>query len=153
MKIRCLQYFYSFVILSPMLAIKLQRVGRKHQPSYRLVVAETRSKMAAPPVEDLGSYHPKTKAAIFKKDRVSYWLGVGAQPTVTVHNLLVAQGVVSTAKLPIKMKKAVVAETPVAEAPATVTDTPAAETEAPATAVEATAEATAIETTHEETTA
>src|SRR5579862_3507898 len=94
-----LRYFYTFAILLPMLAIKLQRVGRKHQPSYRLVVAERRSKMAAPPVEDLGSYQPKTKAAAFKKDRVAYWLGVGAQPTVTAHNLLVAQGMVKTPKL------------------------------------------------------
>ena len=69
--------------------------------------------MAAPPVEDLGSYQPKTKAATFKKERVSYWLGVGAQPTLTVHNLLVAQGIVTGAKRAVKMKKAVIA--PVAE--------------------------------------
>ena len=103
-----------------MLAIKLQRTGKKHQPSYRLVVAERRSKMAGPPVEDLGSYHPTTKAGVFKKDRVSYWLGMGAQPTVTVHNLLVAQGILSGAKVAVKMKKAVVAvvapETPAAVA-------------------------------------
>jgi small subunit ribosomal protein S16 len=97
-----------------MLAIKLQRVGRKHQPSYRLVVAEARSKMAAPPVEDLGSYHPATKATAFKKDRISYWLGIGAQPTVTAHNLLVAQGVVSTPKRAVKMAKAIKPEAPVA---------------------------------------
>lgn len=96
-----------------MLAIKLQRVGRKHQPSYRLVVAEARSKMAGPPVEDLGSYQPATKAAAFKKERISYWLGVGAQPTVTVHNLLVKEGVVSGAKRAVKMAK-VVLEKPVA---------------------------------------
>jgi len=100
-----------------MLAIKLQRIGRKHQPSYRLVVAEARSKMAAPPVEDLGSYHPATKATSVKKDRISYWLGVGAQPTVTAHNLLVAQGVITKPKLTVKMPKAVVAA-PVAEKPA-----------------------------------
>lgn len=90
-----------------MLAIKLQRIGRKHQPSYRLVVAERRSKMAAPPVEDLGSYVPSTKTASFKKDRVSYWIGVGAQPTITVHNLLVAQGIVSVPKRAVKMAKPV----------------------------------------------
>jgi small subunit ribosomal protein S16 len=99
-----------------MLAIKLQRIGRKHQPSYRLVVAERRSKMAAPPVEDLGSYQPGTKAASFKKDRISYWLGIGAQPTVTAHNLLVKEGVISGAKRVVKMAKPVVAETPAAEA-------------------------------------
>jgi small subunit ribosomal protein S16 len=116
-----------------MLAIKLQRVGRKHQPSYRLVVAEARSKMAAPPVEDLGSYQPDGKRATFNKDRVSYWLGVGAQPTVTVHNLLVAQGIVAGAKRAVKMAKSVAKETPaapteaIAEAPAeTPTETPSA---------------------------
>jgi small subunit ribosomal protein S16 len=90
-----------------MLAIKLQRIGKKHQPSYRLVVAESRSKMAAPPVEDLGSYQPRTKAAAFKKERISYWLGIGAQPTLTVHNLLVTQGIVTTPKRAVKMAKPV----------------------------------------------
>src|SRR4051812_38994472 len=102
-----------------MLAIKLQRIGKKHQPSYRFVVAVKKSKMAAPPVEDLGAYNPHTKAATVKKDRVSHWIKMGAQPTVTVHNLLVKQGVLSGKALPVKMKKAVVKEVaPVAEAKA-----------------------------------
>jgi small subunit ribosomal protein S16 len=92
-----------------MLAIKLQRVGRKHQPSYRLVVAEKRSKMAGPPVEDLGSYSSATKQIALNKERVAYWLGIGAQPTVTAHNLLVKEGVVKGPKVAIKMKKAPVA--------------------------------------------
>jgi small subunit ribosomal protein S16 len=96
-------------MITGMLAIKLQRIGKKHQPSYRLVVAVKKSKMIAPPVEDLGSYSSFTKAGNFKKDRITYWIGVGAQPTLTVHNLLVAQGVLSSKKLPVKMKKAVVA--------------------------------------------
>ena len=95
-----------------MLAIKLQRIGRKHQPSYRLVVAEKRSKMAAPPVEDLGSYNTFTKMSTIKKDRVSHWLRVGAQPTVTVHNFLVKEGVLTGAKkMQVKMKKKAVAAT------------------------------------------
>jgi small subunit ribosomal protein S16 len=126
-----------------MLAIKLQRVGKKHQPSYRFVVDEKRSKMAGPPVEDLGSYNPFTKTAALSKERVSYWIKMGAQPTLSVHNLLVAQGVVSAPKKAVKMKKAapkapeVVAEpasavAPVAEAvPSAATD--AATTEEPAT--------------------
>jgi small subunit ribosomal protein S16 len=119
-----------------MLSIKLQRIGKKHQPSYRLVVAEARSKMAAPPVEDLGSYQPRTKAAAFKRERVSYWLGVGAQPTVSVHNLLVAQGIVTGAKFAVKMAKPVAA--PVAEAPAA--ESPSATPEAVAPAAEAPAQ-------------
>lgn len=89
-----------------MLAIKLQRIGKKHQPSYRLVVAEKKSKLNAPPVEDLGSYNPETKKSTFNKERVKYWIGIGAQPTVTSHNLLVATGVVEGKKLTVKMKAA-----------------------------------------------
>ena len=93
-----------------MLAIKLQRIGKKHQPSYRLVVAESRSKMAAPPVEDLGSYSPFTKKMTIKKDRAAHWIKMGAQPTVTAHNLLVKEGVLTTKKIAVKMPKAVVKE-------------------------------------------
>ena len=90
-----------------MLAIKLQRIGKKHQPSYRVVVAERRSKMAAPPVEDLGSYNPFTKATTVKKERVLHWVKMGAQPTVTANNLLIKEGVIAGAKIAIKMPKAV----------------------------------------------
>ena len=89
-----------------MLAIKLQRIGKKHQPSYRLVVAEKKSKMAAPPVEDLGSYAPSSKTLSAKRERVEYWIGKGAKPTVTVHNLLVNNKIVSAAHRAVKMKKA-----------------------------------------------
>jgi small subunit ribosomal protein S16 len=99
-----------------MLAIKLQRIGRKHQPSYRLVIAEKRSKMAAPPVEDLGSYNTFTKRSTIDKERVSHWLRVGAQPTTTVHNFLVKEGVLTGAKISVKMKKKAMPAVPAAEA-------------------------------------
>lgn len=116
-------------IITFMLAIKLQRIGKKHQPSYRLVVAESRSKMAAPPVEDLGSYSPFTKKMTVKKDRIAYWIKAGAQPTVTTHNLLVKEGVLTTKKIAVKMPKAVIKEkeAPVAEAKATTESAPAEE--------------------------
>jgi len=110
-----------------MLAIKLQRIGKKHQPSYRLVVAERRSKMAAPPVEDLGSFNPTAKTAAVKKERVSYWLSVGAQPTVTAHNLLVKEGVMASAKKTVKMKKAAAAEAAVQAQPVAAVESPAGE--------------------------
>ncbi|MDO8537052.1 MAG: 30S ribosomal protein S16 [bacterium] len=93
-----------------MLAIKLQRIGKKHQPSYRVVVAEKRSKLNGPPVEDLGSYNPATKQLNVAKERVEHWLKVSATPTTTVHNLLVKNGIVSGKKIAVKMKKAVIAE-------------------------------------------
>jgi small subunit ribosomal protein S16 len=110
-----------FDIMDCMLAIKLQRIGKKHQPSYRVVVAEKRSKMAAPPVEDLGAYDPRTKATTVKKERVLHWVKMGAQPTVTAHNLLVKQGTLTGAKIAVKMPKAV------AKAPATEKAEPVAE--------------------------
>lgn len=88
-----------------MLAIKFQRVGKKHQPSYRIVVAEKRSKLGGPPVEQVGTYNPSTKKASLEKERVLYWLKVGAKPTASIHNLLVRQSVISGPKVAIKTKK------------------------------------------------
>src|SRR6476659_3511134 len=90
-----------------MLALKLQRIGRKHQPTYRIVVAEKRSKLGGPPVEDLGSYQPVSKTLTVNADRVKYWIGVGVQPTPTAHNLLEKNGVVTGAKMAGKMPEAV----------------------------------------------
>lgn len=88
-----------------MLAIKLQRIGKKHQPSYRVVVAEKRSKLGGPPVDDLGSYDLSTKQLTVAKDRVEHWLATGAKPTITVWNLLVSHKLASGKKLAVKMKK------------------------------------------------
>lgn len=71
-----------------MLAIKLRRVGKRGQPSFRLVVSETRSKLQGKFVEDLGWYNPHTRAADIKGERVSYWVGNGAQPTEAVWKIL-----------------------------------------------------------------
>lgn len=122
-----------------MLAIKLQRVGKKHQPSFRIVIAEKRSKLGAPPVEDIGSYNPHTKAVGAQKDRVAYWIKSGAKPTPTVWNLLVKAGAVSGPKVAIKINKpekteapAATAAAPEAAAPtAEVSETPTAEAAAP----------------------
>ena len=111
-----------------MLAIKLQRIGKKHQPSYRLVVAEKHSKMAAPPVEDLGAYNPRTKATTVKKERVLHWVKMGAQPTVTAHNLLVKEGAITGVKVAVKMPKAVAKVVVAEKAAASAEEAPAAET-------------------------
>ena len=123
-----------------MLAIKLQRIGKKHQPYFRIVVAEKRTKLIAPPVEDLGSYNPFTKAVNVEKERAQYWIKSGAKPTPTAWNLLVKAGAVGGPKVPIKIKKPekteAAAETPaVTAAPETsaptdgISVTPIAETE------------------------
>ena len=88
-----------------MLIIRLQRVGKKHQPSYRVVVSERRSKLGGPPIEDLGFYNPFTKGANLNKDRIEHWAKRGAHMTPTVHNLCVAKGVLKTPKIALKFKK------------------------------------------------
>lgn len=92
-----------------MLAIKLQRIGKKKQPSYRIVVAEKRSKLGAPPTEDLGSYNTITKQGAVDKERIQAWIAKGAQPTPTVHNLLIRLGASDAAKVKVKTKKPPVA--------------------------------------------
>lgn len=88
-----------------MLSMRLQRIGRKHQPSYRVVVAERRSKLGGPPVEDLGSYDPFSKTNTINQERAKYWIGEGAKPTTTVHNLLVSIGAIEGSKMPVTIKK------------------------------------------------
>ncbi len=88
-----------------MLTIRLQRVGKKHQPSYRVVVSERRSKLGGPPIEDLGFYNPFTKEASLKKERIEHWMKVGAHLTPTVQNLCVGKGVLALPKIVLKFKK------------------------------------------------
>lgn len=87
-----------------MLSLRFQRVGKKHQPSFRLVVAEKRSKLNGPPIERLGFYDPILKKYNLNKKRINYWLGVGAKPTTTVHNLLVKANIIVGPKVKIKVK-------------------------------------------------
>ena len=68
------------------------------------MVAERRSKLGGPPVEDLGSYNPFNKADTINKERVKYWLGVGAKPSVTTHNLLVSRGIIEGEKAKVKIR-------------------------------------------------
>lgn len=73
-----------------MLKIRLSRVGKSHTPIYRLVVAEKSRAVKRENLEILGLYNPTNKEDKFqvKKDRVLYWIGLGAQPSDTARNLL-----------------------------------------------------------------
>ena len=84
-----------------MLVIKLQRRGKKHQPSYRVVVQEKHSKLNGDFIDDLGSYDPKSKEAQIKGDRVAHWISVGAKATPTVNNLLIKKGIITGEKIPV----------------------------------------------------
>ncbi len=72
-----------------MLKIKLQRVGKKGQPQYRIVVAEARSKINGKYLDLLGTYNPRKQPSEFKLNQTKYqsWLKKGAQPTDTIRKL------------------------------------------------------------------
>ncbi|HOI30909.1 MAG TPA: 30S ribosomal protein S16 [Melioribacteraceae bacterium] len=76
--------------------LRLRRMGKKKQPVYKLVAADSRSPRDGKFIESIGLYNPKTDPATveLKEDRALYWLGVGAQPTGTVKNILSDQGII-----------------------------------------------------------
>ena len=83
-----------------MLTIRLQRVGKKKFPTYRLVVSENSRDPQARHLEIVGSYNPhdKEKGLIIKEDRVKHWLDNGAQTSSTVGNLLIKLGILKSDK-------------------------------------------------------
>ena len=72
------------------LKIRLTKVGSVHQPLYRVVVAEARSRRDGAAVETIGTYRPGDKGnpINLKLDRVEYWLSKGALPTNTMHSMI-----------------------------------------------------------------
>jgi small subunit ribosomal protein S16 len=71
-------------------------MGKKKQPIYKMVVADSRSPRDGKFLEAVGFYNPLTKPHTLelKEDRIMYWLGVGAQPTHTVKSLLRQKGLI-----------------------------------------------------------
>ena len=92
--------------------IRLKRVGRKHDPSFRVVVTEkhlgTKSNKYK---EVLGHYDARSDKKTLHGERIKYWLSVGAQPSVTVHNLLVSAGIMEGKKKnPLSKKRPIKGE-------------------------------------------
>ena len=75
--------------------IRLQRHGRKGYAFYSIVIADVRAPRDGKFTEKIGTYNPNTNPATvdLKFDRALYWVGVGAQPTDTVRNILSREGV------------------------------------------------------------
>jgi len=82
-----------------MLKIRLQKVGKKNAPSYRIVLAEHTSKPQGKFIEILGFYNPRLKQKGFKKERIEHWIAKGAKPSPTVHNLLIDEKIIQGEKL------------------------------------------------------
>jgi small subunit ribosomal protein S16 len=75
--------------------IRLMRVGKKKQPTYRVVVADSRSPRDGRFIEILGQYAPRAEPSVVKidGDRALAWIEKGAQPTEQVAKLLEISGV------------------------------------------------------------
>ena len=106
-----------------MLTIRLTRVGKKKEASFRVIIIDSKRKVKAGNyLEMLGSYDPRVDTATLKADRILHWLSQGAKPSDTVHNLLITHKVIEGKKINVLPKKTVpkpvqeaVKEEPVAE--------------------------------------
>ena len=151
--------------------IRLQRIGKKRTPHYRIVVADSRTHRNGRVIEEIGRYVPTNEPSIIeiKSERAQYWLSVGAQPTEQAAVLLKLSGDIANEKgefkntikpqvakvpftpdankksvlLPKVEKKAPAEEAPAAKEEKSAPVEAVAETHAEATATEAPAEAVA----------
>ena len=76
--------------------IRMKKMGRKHQPFYRICAMDVRAPRDGKVIEELGFYDPMVKEtdarAILKGERIDYWLSVGAQPSDKVKVLIKKYG-------------------------------------------------------------
>lgn len=89
-----------------MLMIRLLRVGRTHDTSFRVVVTDKRnSTKSGRFIEILGSYDPRKGKPMLVADRLKHWLSMGAKASGTVHNLLVDAKIVEGKKVNVLQKR------------------------------------------------
>ncbi len=113
-----------------MLMIRLQRVGRKHEPTFRLVLTDSKNgPKSGKYVEVLGSYDPRreNKLEQFDVEKIKYWIGKGAKLSDTMHNFFISKKVITGKKVNALPKKTAI-KAPAVEgaAPAAPAPTPAA---------------------------
>ncbi len=115
-----------------MLTIRLSRVGRKNDPSFRVIVVESKRKpQPGNYLEMVGSYNPKAGRVELNGERIKYWMSMGATVSDTVHNLLVTHKIIDAKKINIlpSYKAPAPAEAAVVEAAAEVESSEAPTTE------------------------
>jgi small subunit ribosomal protein S16 len=105
-----------------MLKIRLKRVGRKHDPSFRVVLVDSHEGPKTGKINEiLGFYDPKKDIKELKADNIKDWIRKGAQVSDTVHNILVDQKIIEGKKVNVLPKKRpVIKEAPKEEAKAEV---------------------------------
>lgn len=89
-----------------MLTIRLQRRGRKNDPSFRVILVESKRAAKTGSVNEvLGSYDARVDRVELKADRIKYWISQGATVSDTVHNLLISQKVIEGKKINVLPRK------------------------------------------------
>ena len=127
-----------------MITIRLQRRGRKNDPSFRVIVVDSKKKSKTGNyLEMVGSYDPRVNRVDLKGERILEWIKNGATTSGTVHNLLVSNKIIDAKKINVLPKKTapkkeapVVEIAPVAAAPAVAEEVVAKEVPVADTAVE-----------------
>jgi small subunit ribosomal protein S16 len=116
-----------------MLMIRLQRVGRKNVPTFRVVLTNSQnSTKSGKYLEVLGAYDPRQDGIRqFNGDRIKEWIGKGAQLSGTMHNLLVSEKIITGKKINVLPKKTVPAK-PVEAEKKSAEATPATDAPVPA---------------------
>lgn len=76
-----------------MLKIRLKRMGKKHQPNYRIVITEHTQAVSGEYLEKIGDYNPKTKKINLDKDKALNWMNKGVRPSNTVAKLFEKFGI------------------------------------------------------------
>lgn len=123
-----------------MLIIRLQRVGRVHEPTFRIVLTDSKfGPKSGKAVEVLGSYDARKGKGTntIDAEKTKYWISKGAQVSATIHNFLIDQKIITDKKINVlpknkiinakKAKEAEEAAKKAKEAPAPV-EAPTAET-------------------------
>ncbi|MDX2130587.1 MAG: 30S ribosomal protein S16 [Planctomycetota bacterium] len=81
-----------------MVRIRMQRLGRRNRPFYRIGAMDQRTRRNGPLIELLGTYDPvekdPAKQVTLNEERVKYWISKGAQPTDTVRDMFAKRGLV-----------------------------------------------------------
>lgn len=140
-----LRFFWYSVRIFGMLMIRLQRTGRKHEPTFRVVLTDSKNgPKSGKYLKNLGWYDTrlKNKTEQIDMEQVKYWMSKGAKLSLTLHNFLVGEKVITGKKInalpkktPTKKEEAPVTEsasvsqTPVSEAPTETSAVPVTETE------------------------
>jgi small subunit ribosomal protein S16 len=118
-----------------MLMIRLQRVGRKNIPAFRVVLTDSKnSTKSGKYLEVLGNFEPIKNVKVVDGVRIKHWISKGAQLSDTMHNFLIDQKIITGKKINKLPKKTPIKKDAPAEAAAPKEAAPAAETPAPAEA-------------------